>query len=123
MLVDFLVEFTLELGVPIRIYQVMVRKWCVYVDSTSNTRGFGIEVVMISPEEVRLEKSLRLDFRTSNNEVKYETLISSLRAVQQLGVEEVEVFSDSKLVVSQIERNFEAMDSHMQQYLKLYGAL
>ena len=40
-----------------------------------------------------------------------------------MGADEVEVFSDSKLVVSQIEGNFEAMDSHMQQYLKLYGAL
>lgn len=40
-----------------------------------------------------------------------------------MGAEEVEVFSDSKLVVSQIEGNFEAMDSHMQHYLKLYGAL
>lgn len=40
-----------------------------------------------------------------------------------MGAEEVEVFSDSKLVVSQIEGNFEAMDSHMQQYLKLYEAL
>ena len=40
-----------------------------------------------------------------------------------MGAEEDEVFSDSKLVVSQIEGNFEAMDSHMQQYLKLYAAL
>ena len=43
--------------------------------------------------------------------------------VQQLGIAEVEVFSDSKLVVNQIEGSFEAMDSHMQQYLKLFRAL
>ena len=93
------------------------------MDGASNTRGSGIGVVMISPEGVRLEKSLRLGFHASNNEAEYEALISSLRAIQQLGAEEFEVFSDSKLVVSQIEGSFEAKDSHMQQYLKLFRAL
>ena len=69
-----------------------------------------------------MEKSLRLVFHTSNNEAEYEALISDLRAVLQLRAEEVKVFSNSKLVVSQIKGNFEAMDSCMQQYLKLYGA-
>jgi len=95
----------------------------VYVDGASNTRGSGIGVIMISPEGVWLEKSLRLVFHTSNNETEYEAIIFDLRAVQQLRAEEVKVFSNSKLVVSQIEGNFEAMDSRMQQYLKLYGAL
>ena len=94
-----------------------------YVDNVSNISGFGIGVVMISPEGVRLEKSLRLGFHASNNEVEYEALISSLRAIQQLGAEEVEVFLDSKLVVSQIEGSFKAKDARMQQYLKLFEAL
>ena len=93
------------------------------MDNVSNISGFGIGVVMISPEGVRLEKSLRLGFHASNNEVEYEALISSLRAIQQLGAEEVEVFLDSKLVVSQIEGSFEAKDSRMQHYLKLFRAL
>ena len=28
----------------------MVKKWCVHVDSVTNTRGSRIEVVMISPK-------------------------------------------------------------------------
>lgn len=52
-----------------------------YVDGAANTRGSGIGAVMISTEGVRLEKLLRLGFRASNNEVEYEALISSLRAV------------------------------------------
>lgn len=57
------------------------RKWRVYVDGATNTREFGIEIVMISPKGVRLEKSLRLDFCASNNEAEYEALISSLMVV------------------------------------------
>ena len=93
------------------------------MDSASNARGSGIGVVMISPKGLRFEKSLRLGFHAFNNKAEYEALIAGLRAVQKLGAEEVEVFSDSKLVVSQIEGSFEAKDSRMSQYLKLFGAL
>ena len=72
---------------------------------------------MISPEGVQLEKSLKLGFRASNYDTEYEALISGLKVIQQLSAEEVEVFSDSKLVVSQIEKSFEAKDSRM------FGAL
>lgn len=47
---------------------------------------------MISPEGVRLEKSLRLGIHASNNEVEYEALIFGLKAAQQIGTEEVEIF-------------------------------
>lgn len=55
-----------------------------------------------------MEKSLRLGFRASNNEAKYEAFIFGIKAAQQLGAEEVEIFSDSNLVVSQVEGSFEA---------------
>ena len=95
MLVDFVAEFTREPGVPVGICQVMVEKWQVYVDSASNIRGSGIDVVMISLEWLQLEKSRRLGFCASNNEVDYGALIAGLRAVQKSGAEEVEVFSYS----------------------------
>ena len=36
--------------------------WEVYVDGASNQKGLGIGLVLISPEKVIIEKSLRLDF-------------------------------------------------------------
>ena len=41
--------------------------WEVYVDGASNQKGSGIGLVLISPEKVIVEKSLRLDFLTTNN--------------------------------------------------------
>lgn len=43
--------------------------------------------------------------------------------MQKLDAEEVEVFSDSRLVVSQIEGSFEAKDYCMLRYLKLFQSL
>ena len=93
------------------------------MDSVSNARGSGVGIILISPKGLRLEKLLRLGFHASNNESEYKALIAGLRAVQKLGAKEVEMFSNSKLVVSQIEGSFKAKDYHMSQYLKLFGAL
>lgn len=76
-----------------------------------------------SPEGMRLEKSLRSDFRASNNKAEYEALIARLLATQKLGVEEVEMFLDSRLVVNQMDGSFEARDQHMSQYLKLIESI
>ena len=81
-LANFIAEFTLEPKIPIGVCQVMARRWCIYVDGASNTKGSRVGIVMISPEGVRLEKSLRLAFHASNNEAEYEALISSLRVAQ-----------------------------------------
>lgn len=70
-----------------------------------------------------MEKSLRLGFHASNNEAEYEALIAGLRVVQKLDAKEVKVFSDSKLVVSQIKGSIEMKDSHMWQYLKFFSVL
>lgn len=90
------------------------------MDGASNVRGAGVGIVMISPKGLRLEKSLRLGFQASNNEAEYEALIARLRAVQKLGAKEVEIFLNSRLVVSQVEGSFEVRDPRMSQYLKLF---
>ena len=93
------------------------------MDSASNAKGSGVGIVMVSPKGLRMEKSLRLGFRASNNKAKYEALVAGLQVVQKLGAEEVEVYLDSRLVVSQIEGRFEVKDYHMLQYLKLFQSL
>ena len=48
--------------------------------------GSRIELVLISPKKVIVEKSLRLDFLTTNNEAEYETLLMGMAMVQRIGV-------------------------------------
>ena len=69
----------------------------------SNARGVGIGIVIVSPEGVKLEHSFRLGFQASNNEVEYEAFLVGLRAALSLEVADLEIHSDSRLVVSQVE--------------------
>jgi len=91
--------------------------WKVYVDGAANQRGAGVGLVLVSPEEIIIEKSLRLGFLATNNEVEYEALLMGMSMVQKMGRKVVEVFSDSRLIVGQVKRELEARDARMQEYL------
>ena len=73
--------------------------WKVYVDGATNQRGFGMGLVLVSPEKIIIEKSLRLGFSATNNEAKYEVLLEGMSMVQKMGGKLVKMFSDSRLVV------------------------
>ncbi|XP_030941575.1 uncharacterized protein LOC115966483 [Quercus lobata] len=81
--------------------------------------GVGAGIVIITSEGIRLEHSFRLGFRASNNEVEYETLLAGLRVILDMGAWEVEIYSDSQLVVSQVQGSFKARDSRMKEYLRV----
>ena len=91
--------------------------WRVYIDGTGNQKGFRVRLVLISPEKITIEKSLRLGFSATNNEAKYEALLVGMTMVQKMGGKAVEIFSDSRLVVGQVGGEFEARDVRMQEYL------
>ena len=71
----------------------------------------------MSPKKVVIEKSLRLDFSTTNNEAEYEALLEGMTMVQRMGGKSIKLFSDSRLVVGQVRGEFEAKDERMQGYL------
>ena len=78
------------------------RPWRVFVDGASSAMGAGVGIVIITPEGIRLEHYFRLGFRATNNEVEYEALLAGLRTVLGIGARDVEVNSNSRLVVSQV---------------------
>ena len=49
--------------------------WELYVNGVVNQRGSGVELVLVSPEKITIEKSLRLSFSATNNEAEYEALL------------------------------------------------
>ena len=95
------------------IFQYRLSTWEVYVDEASNQKGSGVGLVLMSPEKVVIEKSLRLDFSATNNEAEYETLLVGMTMVQRMGGKSIKLFSDSRLVVSQVRGEFEAKDERM----------
>ena len=107
---DFLAEFSPR-NVGEMVYLVECHPWRVFVDGALNAMGAGAGIVIITPEGIRLKHSFRLGFRTSNNEVEYEALLAGLNTVLGMGAQEMEAYSDSWLVVNQVQGSFEARDS------------
>ena len=91
--------------------------WKVYVDGAANQRGFRVGLVLISPEKITIEKSLRLGFSATNNEAEYEALLQGMAMVRKMRGKAMEVFSDSRLVMGQIKGELEVRDVRMQEYL------
>jgi len=49
--------------------------WKVYVNGTANQRGSKVGLVLMSPENITMEKSFRLGFSATNNEAEYAALL------------------------------------------------
>ena len=84
-----------------------------YVGGAANHRGSRVGLVLLSPKKIIIEKSLRLDFSVTNNEAEYEALLVGMTIVQKMGGKVVEIFSNSRLVVSQIRGELKARDMRM----------
>ena len=87
--------------------------WELYVDRAANQQGSRVGLVLVSPEKIIIEKSLRLSFSATNNEAEYQALLMGMMMVQKMGGTAVKVFSDSKLVVGQVRGDLEARDLRM----------
>ena len=73
--------------------------------------------MLITPKKLVIEKSLCLGFLATNNEAEYEALLVGMAMLSKLGGEAIEVYSDSRLVVGQVNGEFKAKDERIQGYL------
>ena len=65
-----------------------------------------------------MEYALRFGFQASNNEVDYEAVIAGLNLAHSMEADQLEICSDSQLVVKHIEDSYEARVKKMIIYLK-----
>ena len=70
-----------------------------------------------------MEYALRFGFQASNNEAEYEAVIVRLNLAHSMEVDQLEVCSNSQLVVKQIEDSYEARGEKMVLYLKKVSEL
>ena len=65
-----------------------------------------------------MEYALRFGFQASNNEVEYEAFIVGLNLTHSIKADQLEVCSDSQLMVKKIEDSYEPKSKKMILYLK-----
>ena len=88
------------------------------MDGAANAQGSGAGLILTSLDGIDVEYTLRLGFQTSNNEAEYEAVIARLNLAHSMEADQLEVSSDSQLVVKQIEDSYKAKGEKMIIYLK-----
>ena len=92
--------------------------WRLSVDGATNAQGSGVCLILTSLEGIDVEYALRFGFQASNSEADYEAVIAGLNLAHSMEVDQLEVCSESQLVVKQIEDSYEAKGEKMILYLK-----
>uniref|UniRef100_A0A2N9HHU0 Uncharacterized protein n=1 Tax=Fagus sylvatica TaxID=28930 RepID=A0A2N9HHU0_FAGSY len=117
-LADFIAEFTSKDDEPTEDVE-QTSKWTMNIDGSSTKDSGGVGIVLRSPEGDIIKQAIRLQYPTTNNEAEYEALLLGLKTAKILGATELDVHSDSQLVVGQVNGDYEAKEGRMQQYLQL----
>ncbi|KAL0367549.1 UNVERIFIED_CONTAM: hypothetical protein Sradi_3645000 [Sesamum radiatum] len=94
------------------------QKWLLHVDGSSTAQGSGVDIVITTPQSEDLEFAIKFGFKASNNEAEYEALVIGIRMAQETGAKHLLAYSDSQLVVKQVEGTYEAKEESMIQYLQ-----
>lgn len=54
------------------------------VDGATNQKGNGLGIILITPESDALERAVKFEWRTTNNEAEYEALSLGLQSAASL---------------------------------------
>ncbi|GKD41285.1 reverse transcriptase domain-containing protein [Tanacetum coccineum] len=117
-LADLLVEKPDEVPVDVSVKEVPQESWTLFTDGSSCVNGSGAGLILTSPEGTKFTYALRFQFAASNNDAEYEALIAGLRITAQMGVRNVKVSVDSKLVANQVLGTYIAKEKNMIKYLE-----
>ncbi|XP_013674251.1 uncharacterized protein LOC106378704 [Brassica napus] len=122
-LADFVAKLSQDL-LPALEQEVRLQKeadeegeWVLHVDGSSNIRGVGVGIVLTSLTGNTASRAIRCNFKATNNESEYEALIAGLSLAHLLGAENIQVYSDSQLIINQVQGEYQSKDDRMIQYL------
>ncbi|GJW16674.1 reverse transcriptase domain-containing protein [Tanacetum coccineum] len=120
---NFLVENPAESLPDTSVVETPQEPWTLFTDGSSCVDGSGAGLILTSPEGTKFTYALRLQVTASNNEVEYEALIVGLRITAQIGVHNVHVSVDSKLVANQVLGAYVTKEKNMIKYLEKVKSL
>jgi ribonuclease HI len=83
-----------------------VRAWAMYFDGSACEDGCGIGILLVSPKGVTYSFLVRLAAPCTNNLAEYEAMRKGTELLLEASAEAVEVFGDSKLVISQLTEEY-----------------
>ncbi|GKA23301.1 reverse transcriptase domain-containing protein [Tanacetum coccineum] len=117
-LADFLVEKPDESLPDTPVVEIPSEPWTQFMDGSSCVDRSGASLILTSPEGMEFTYTLRFQFTASNNEAEYEALICGLQIAAHMGVRNLHVRVDSKLVANQVLGTYVAKEENMVKYLE-----
>ncbi|KAL0458516.1 UNVERIFIED_CONTAM: hypothetical protein Slati_0478800 [Sesamum latifolium] len=93
-------------------------KWLLHVDGSTTIQGSGAYIVITLSQGEDLEFPVKFGFEASNNEAEYEVLVLGMKMAPKAGTRHLMAYSDSQLIVKQVEGAYEAKEDNMIQYLQ-----
>jgi ribonuclease HI len=97
--------------------------WTVYTDGTWGNLGIGASAVIHAPSGLRSKYAARLEFQATNNIAKYEGLILGLNKAKALGAKNHVIKTDSRIIASQVEKEYTAREPKLSKYLEVVRGL
>ena len=113
---DFIAEFTFSNEDSLT---NEAERWTIQTDGSSVQGRGRVGVVITTHDGEILKCGVQLKFPATNNEAEYEGIMTGLRLGKVLGVKNLLVQNDSKLVIGQIKGKYEAKEERMGKYLRL----
>jgi ribonuclease HI len=83
-----------------------IHAWAMYFDGSVCGDGCGIGILLVSPWGTTYSFSIRLPTACTNNLAEYEAVHKGMELLLEAGAEAIEIFGDSKLVISQLTEEY-----------------
>ncbi|CAN1289757.1 Transposon Tf2-8 polyprotein [Linum perenne] len=91
-------------------------EWTLFGDGASSKGGSGAGIVLKLPGGILHEVALLFATNRTNNAAEYGALEAGLRIAKSMGVTNIRVFSDSAIVVNQVNGSFEIKEESLLPY-------
>ena len=79
--------------------------------------GADIGLILTLPKGDLIQQSIHSGFWATTNKAEYEALIVGLSLTKEMGIQKVDIRSNSQLVVNQVLGTYQARDSKVMAYL------
>ncbi|XP_074350803.1 uncharacterized protein LOC141690090 [Apium graveolens] len=93
--------------------------WILKVDGSSISERSEAGLILKSPEGFKIQTAISFSFPATNNQAEYEALIAGLKLSRTLRVQDLKIYSDSQIVVKQINGEYIAKDPTLAKYQAL----
>nr|GEX28152.1 reverse transcriptase domain-containing protein [Tanacetum cinerariifolium] len=122
-LADFLIKMSGDASQAVPAAATREEPWMLFIDGSLCVDGSGAGLILTNPEGVEFTYTLKFQFTASNNEAEYEALVAGLRIAMQMGVKNVQVNVDSKMVANQVLGTYVSKEDNVIKYLEIVQGL